>query len=215
MAAPPRAAEPKEDGRRTRHRHRRAQLLDAAVDYALEHSITDLALRPLGAALGVSHKTLLYHFGTKEQLFTEIVREWQGREQRFVAELTASERPGFLALLERMWGRLTAPDRDEFLRFRFEVLALARAQPDRYEDLLHRTYVEWPRVIEGGLRDEGLSAEQAHPLAEVVQAVLHGLQLGLLTTGDRARADRGFREFVRLLGTTLPGGLRNGGSLAR
>lgn len=181
----------------------------------MEHGISDLSLRPLGAALGVSHRTLLYHFGTKEQLFTEIVREWQGREQRFVVEQAASERPGFLALLERMWDRLTATDRQEFLRFRFEVLALARSQPDRYEDLLHRTYVEWPAVIEDGLRDEGLSREQARPLAEVVQAVLHGLQLGLLTTGDRARADRGFREFLRLLETTLPGGSSDGGPPAR
>ena len=44
---------------------RRAQLLDEAVDYAVEHGLADLTLRPLADALGVMPNTLVHHFGTK------------------------------------------------------------------------------------------------------------------------------------------------------
>lgn len=193
-----------DDGRRTRHQHRRAELLDAAVEYAVENGLAELSLRLLASGLGVSHKTLLYHFGTKEDLFTEIVREWQLQEQRTILERAERDQSaGFMDLLRSAWADLTAAGSEAFLRFRFEVLELARHQPDRYEDFLHSTYVVWPAIIESGLRREGLSRERARPLAYLVQAALHGLQLGLLNTGDRVQADEGFLELMNTIEVVL------------
>jgi AcrR family transcriptional regulator len=190
----------RDDGRRTRHEHRRGELLNAAVAYAVENGITDLSLRPLAAALGVSHKTLLYHFGTKEDLFTEIVHEWQAREQRLVLERSEhKESSGFFDLLRSAWDDLTAAGTENFLRFRFEVLGLAREQPGRYEDFLRSTYAQWPAIIESGLRTEGLPRKRARPLADLVLAAMHGLQLSMLNTGDRTRAENAFEELVNAL----------------
>ena len=47
----------------------RERLLAKAVDHVAAHGVADLSLRALAAALGTSHRMLLYHFGSKEQLW--------------------------------------------------------------------------------------------------------------------------------------------------
>ena len=44
------------------------QLLNRIADSVLKRGITGLTLRPLASDLGVSARTLNYHFGGKEQL---------------------------------------------------------------------------------------------------------------------------------------------------
>jgi AcrR family transcriptional regulator len=57
-----------QDGRRTRHEPRKQDLLAAAVEYVFEHGFSELSIRPLAAALGISHRTLLYHFHSNTNL---------------------------------------------------------------------------------------------------------------------------------------------------
>ena len=46
----------------------RERLLAAAVRHALDAGIADLSLRQFAAAIGTSHRMLLYHFGSREGL---------------------------------------------------------------------------------------------------------------------------------------------------
>ena len=50
---------------------RRLDLLNASVEYILNHGIADLSLRPLAANVGSKARLLIYHFGTKDSLVTE------------------------------------------------------------------------------------------------------------------------------------------------
>ncbi|MFF3151159.1 TetR/AcrR family transcriptional regulator, partial [Streptomyces sp. NPDC057927] len=68
-------------------RDRRAQLVNAAVDYVAAHGITDLSLRGLGAAIGVSHRMLIHYFGSKEHLLIEIVRTSEQRQRDLLSRL--------------------------------------------------------------------------------------------------------------------------------
>src|SRR5204863_5443118 len=65
--------------------HRRADLLAAATQHVLDHGMAKLSLRPLARALSTSPRMLLYHFGSKEQLVTEVLAAARTRQ----AELTA------------------------------------------------------------------------------------------------------------------------------
>ncbi len=47
---------------------RRQELAEQATDYALEHGLIGLSLRPLAQALGTSDRMLLYHFTDKDDL---------------------------------------------------------------------------------------------------------------------------------------------------
>src|SRR5690348_7958382 len=81
----------KPDGRRARHERHRKDLLDAALTYIFEHGLADLSLRPLAEALGISHRTLLYHFGSKEQLIVEVLQEVRARDRAFFASLVPEQ----------------------------------------------------------------------------------------------------------------------------
>ncbi len=66
------------------HKSPRQRLLDGAIEYVAANGMTDLSLRSLAAALGTSHRLLIFHFGSKERLWIEIV---QTVEQRQIALL--------------------------------------------------------------------------------------------------------------------------------
>ena len=52
-----------------------------AIDYVAQNGIGELSLRTLAAALGTSHRMLIHHFGSKEQLWVEIVRTVEQRQR--------------------------------------------------------------------------------------------------------------------------------------
>ena len=68
---------------------RREDLVARATDYALEHGLVGLSLRPLAAALGTSDRMLLYHLGSKDELLVAIITE---STDRSVAEMRALPR---------------------------------------------------------------------------------------------------------------------------
>src|SRR5437588_12985494 len=93
------------DGRRLRHAHRRGELLDAAADYVFEHGLSELSLRELGSGIGVSHRTLLYHFNSKERLLGEILRHIRKTQRARIAasaEELAGER-GVVDIMRGVW----------------------------------------------------------------------------------------------------------------
>src|SRR5262249_27701495 len=80
----------------------RERLLAAAVRHALEHGIADLSLRQIAAAIGTSHRMLIYHFGSREGLLVAVTQavEEQQRTALLQAELTPQE-------ARRSWQRLS------------------------------------------------------------------------------------------------------------
>ena len=50
----------------------RDRLLAAAVSHALSGGIADLSLRELAAAIGTSHRMLIYHFGSRQGLLAAV-----------------------------------------------------------------------------------------------------------------------------------------------
>src|SRR5471030_2999099 len=52
---------------------RKPQLLGEILDYLLDKSLASVSFRTIAQALGFSTYTLVYHFGTRDQLLSEIV----------------------------------------------------------------------------------------------------------------------------------------------
>src|SRR5205807_11030 len=114
---------------------RRAALLAAATEHVLEHGMGNLSLRPLARALATSPRMLLYHFGSKEQLVTEVLAAARVRQ----AELTAAWASGQpdqspAQLLRRFW-HWQIDEHRPFLRLFFEVYALALQDSERFPGL--------------------------------------------------------------------------------
>src|SRR6478609_4110414 len=65
----------------------RDRLLAAAVDHILEHGLGDLSLRELATAIGTSHRMLIYHFGSKEELIVAVIQTVEEMQRSTYAEL--------------------------------------------------------------------------------------------------------------------------------
>ena len=91
----------------------RERLLAAAIEYVSQHGVGEISLRGLAAALGTSHRMLIYHFGSREALLIEVIRtveeqqragargDPQGRRRTarrdHAAHVGARRRPGAVA----------------------------------------------------------------------------------------------------------------------
>jgi AcrR family transcriptional regulator len=160
--------------------HRRAAVLAKAADYVLERGLAGLSLRPLAKALGTSPRMLLYDFETKERLIHEILAEIRRRE---VGLLEAD-----VDTLDDVWRWIAAPEREPFLRLFFEVYvdALGREEAEPLvRDWLDYLQTSWHPPV-----DEAT--------ATLMVAVVRGLLLDRLATGDRARTDAALRRFAEL-----------------
>lgn len=188
------------DRRRSRHAGRRDELVGRAADYAYATGLSDLSLRPLAEAVGVSHRTLLHHFGTKEGLLAAVLREIRARERLMLA---ADHDGELVDALCRSWKRLSAPEHEPFFRLYFEVQALALRDPGAYPGFLEEAVAEWVGTLEALFAREGLPPERGHALATLGFATVRGLLLDLLATGDRARVDAAFDAFATGLRTAV------------
>jgi AcrR family transcriptional regulator len=160
---------------------RRAAVLARAADYVLERGLAGLSLRPLAKALGTSPRMLLYDFGSKELLVHEILAEIRRRE----AGLLEAE----VRTLDDVWRWIAAPEREPFLRLFFEVYvgALGREEAEP----LVRDWLEFLRTSWHPPVDEAT--------ATLMVAVVRGLLLDRLATGDNARTDAALLRFTELV----------------
>lgn len=184
------------DGRSVRYQHRRPELLDAVTDYVLAHGLAGLAMRPLAAAVKVSHGTLLHHFGSKENLVTEVIDLLRRRLADAAGPVDSSTR---LASLPTWWHNSTTAERLPVYRLLFEVFAQAAREPDRYERFLQQVVHDSLTLMQRLVIADGCPEEQAPLVASMIVAQARGLQLDLLTTGDRERIDDTFTLFTNVI----------------
>src|SRR5437868_5292290 len=96
--------------------NRKTLLLDQAIDFVAAHGISSLSLRELAAAIGTSHRMLIYHFGSKEGLLIAIVHEVERRQREFFSTFsTDTTLPPREAGL-KYWRQVTDPRFDRTIR---------------------------------------------------------------------------------------------------
>ncbi|MEV6767345.1 TetR/AcrR family transcriptional regulator [Nocardia sp. NPDC051030] len=192
----PAVSEKKIDGRTLRFQHRRPELLAAATEYVLDNGTRDLSLRPVAKALGVSHATLIRHFATKDALLTEVLQHIRTDfEQRLLSEeIRRVDSPA--DLLRASWRHLCQPREQRQFLILFELVASTARTP--YHPAA-RLVTDWLTVIERELARYDWPPETISRTATFILAQIRGLQLDLITTGDRARVDDAFEASVSFL----------------
>ncbi|OWL94716.1 hypothetical protein CBQ26_14450 [Deinococcus indicus] len=169
----------------------RAVLLDNAVTYVLQHGLSDLSLRPLATALGVSPRLLLYHFTSKEHLITEVLaRIFDQQAQLFTApapHLSPAQR------LDILWTQLSSPQMKPFLRSLFEVELRAIDGHPHYARFATEALQGWLHMAAAHLTD----APEA--VARVLLSSLTGLLVVRFATGDEEGTDAGYEALKQLL----------------
>ncbi len=175
------------------------QLLERALGYLAEHGIGDISLRELAAALGTSHRMLIYHFGSKEGLFVAIVQEAENRQRRLLASSFGTEDLDLADLARRTWQQLRAPELAPLLRLFFELYVQALQGRDYAQPILAGFPDSWVEPMLPALIARGLTESQARAETRLGIAVIRGLLLDLLATGDVAGADAAHEAYVAAL----------------
>lgn len=174
---------------------RRARILDSAVDHVAAHGIADLSLRRLGAGIGVSHRMLIHYFGTKEQLLVEIVRASERRQRDLLSRLRVEPGLSPADAARNLWRQLTSPNSPPRQgssssctgrRFRG-----ARAAP-----VLDGLITDWLAPLAAVETAGGADPATARARARLGLAVVRGLLLDLLATGDRDGVDAAMEQFL-------------------
>jgi len=156
--------------------------------------------------MGISHRAVLHHFGTKEQLLAEAVQEVRRREQdRLRGTAVAADAP-VDELLRVVWRRVSDPGHLPYVRVHFELRFAAGRDTALYGRFLDGLIASWVELIAGRLEAEGLSQDGARALATIIYAAVRGLQLDLLAISDRGRVDRAFEELVGAVRVRVPRG---------
>jgi AcrR family transcriptional regulator len=177
----------------------RDRLLAAAVEQAMRGGIADLSLRELAAAIGTSHRMLLYHFGSREGLLVAVAQAVEEAERaRFLSwGMTADD-------ARRIWARLSDPDLWPAERIFFELYVQALLGRLGDERFLDSAIEGWIAPVAAAMVEAGASEATARVDARLGMAVVRGLLLDLLATGDRDAVTEAFERFVRLYETADP-----------
>lgn len=167
------------------------------MPYFLEHGVANLSLRPLAHAVGTSARMLVHHFGSKEGLIIAVMEKVRANFQSSFKAATGSAAKSAAAdIMLGFWQLITSRKSLPYLRLLFEVQILAIQNPRRYKRYLVDTSSSWLSLIETALPQGKLRVATA----TLNTAVIDGLILELLSTGDFRRTSNALKLFVAQFG---------------
>jgi len=176
---------------------RRAELLERAYRYALEHGVVDLSLRPLAAAVGSSPRVLLFLFGSKAGLVQALLARAREDELALLARARAGgagDRDP-VGVASELWDWLAAEEHRALLKLWVEGYARSLIDSDGpWAGFAAATVADWLELL-GELG--GDAAEHT-----LILAVLRGGLLDLLATGDLQRVSAAVSRQLALLQAT-------------
>ncbi|MEQ4305157.1 TetR/AcrR family transcriptional regulator [Plantactinospora sp. B6F1] len=182
----------------------REELLSRVVERIAEQGVGALSLRRLAADLGTSHRMLIYHFGSKEGLLVEVVREIERRQRSALAGLEFDPASAPAEAIRSMWRRLAVPALWPYERLFFELYGQALQGHPGTTALLEGVVESWLDLNVELAAGRGVPAEVARTHARLGLAVVRGLLLDLLATGDRAGTDAALEAFAASYEAGLP-----------
>lgn len=150
---------------------RREEILDSALEVIGRDGYQNASLRGIAAEVGVTPAALLHYFGTKEELFTAVLRRRDERDGLRAEDGSDDARAGFIRTIRH---NTEVPGLVELFS-RLAVDAVDPAHP------AHDYFLERNARLRALMSDAVPSASGAaldpETLARVIQAVSDGLQL--------------------------------------
>jgi len=175
---------------------RKSEIVEQAIAYMEQHGIGDLSLRGLAAALGTSHRMLIHHFGSKEALWIAIVKAVEERQREVLMELVPDPTKPVGETLRDWWKHISDPALWPNERLFYELYGRALQDDALRHPFLDGIVEDWlVPAIEINVA-YGLPRELARAHARLGIAVVRGLLLDLLATGDVEGVDASMEAFI-------------------
>ncbi len=168
---------------------RRAELVDAAYEYVLDHGLTGASLRPIADAIGSSTGVLRFLFGSKEGLVRAVLARARREELAMLDRVDPGS--GLAELGAQVWRWLSAPEHRRLLVLWVESYSAALQDPDGpWAGFATETVADWLGLFARAQPAAVRRGAAARAQRTAVLALLRGAMLDLLATGDTARTSR-------------------------
>jgi AcrR family transcriptional regulator len=165
------------------------RLVAALVDQALRGGIIGQSLREIAAAVGTSHRMLLYHFGSREGLLVAISNALNEAATANLAQWKDHR---------ELWQHFAQPEAWPFERLFFELYVHALYRRPGTEEFFEASVHRWIAALADEFVKSGVDTAIARTEARLALAVARGLLLDLLATGDREGVDQAYEHYLRL-----------------
>ena len=165
----------------------RSKLLAEIIDETAAHGLADRSLRELAAAVGSSHRMLLFHFGSRSGLVSAIVEATEAAQRAMMEDL-AGQVASAGELIMRLWDQVSSPELRPLVRLFFECVALTGGAG------LTDPWLEATEVVATRL---GITVDPTEMRMGV--ALTRGLLIDVLATGDASDATRSLERLVEML----------------
>jgi len=172
---------------------RRDDLLRRVVKAAANGGLARRSLRDFAAQVGTSHRMLIHHFGSRDGLMAAVVESVERDQNERLGELPEDAAEA----IRLTWRRTSVPSLWPIERLFFECYARG-AQGEPPFDRLVPALVE--RTLEAVSTRADVSVdEEGRAAARLGLAVIRGLLLDLVATGDRKATDRALELYASLV----------------
>ena len=172
------------------YRHTREEILDAALEVALDVGLSRLTFGRVATAMGINDRTVVYYFPTTDDLITEVVMSMGVQLQATLGEAFSTPAASHLELARAAWPVLAQADADPIFALFFEANGLAAAGRAPYDTLVPQLVEAWVTWVTSYLTG---TQRQRRAEAEATIALIDGLLL-LRQLGGPASAARAARR---------------------
>lgn len=189
---------------RTADLGRKPALLEQILDYLLDKPLSEMTFRTLARGIGVSTYSLVYYFGTREELMRDIVGAISARARTIENRLTSTEATvaTYLEGLELSWQWAVEPRNRQLQRLEFEA-GLLEAAGVGGGAFVRNLFAYWQSIGRQALVSFGLSEEDAEAESRLIVNVFHGIQYDLVLNDDAAAATRAFERALAQHATAI------------
>lgn len=162
---------------------RRDELLAALVDVCARDGLGRRSMRELAGELGTSHRMLIHHFGSRNDMLVAVVQEVERRQSELLTSIGGSGHVG-----EQFWAALADPAVRPFERLFFECYARGVNGEAPFD-----------RLLPGAVTDWLASSSDDPAMARLALAVVRGLLLDLVATDDELATTAAMAAFIDLV----------------
>ncbi len=164
------------------------ELLDRIVAEVALHGLADRSMREVAAAVGSSHRMLLYHFGSRDGLVAAVVAATEAAQRETLRRL-AVDADSPADLVRQLWAQVSAPELRPFVRLFFETLATQSRTPGTATD----PTADWLDTVHG-LGAVAAGSDDTDTRLGI--AVVRGLLIDVLATGDVDAATAALERYL-------------------
>jgi AcrR family transcriptional regulator len=172
---------------------RRDDLLRRVVAAAADGGLARRSLRDLAAQVGTSHRMLIHHFGSRDGLVAAVVESVERDQNDRLGELPVDAAEAVRA----SWRRFSDPSLWPIERLFFECYARGAQGEPPFDRLV-------PALVDQTLaavstRADVAADEDGRAMARLGLAVIRGLLLDLVATGNRKATTRALELFASMV----------------